>query len=624
MNKMLLTEGVSHRVFHFTTLSSLYSISDEEVPKIQLSKAERDEDVKIGTFKIRDKYGNEKVITYPNYLSLSRSPASYVGYVFMRFIKTGGEWSGALVRLELNSRLLNSDFKGMPVNYFTEKEKKDEYKLLKPININGLKLEPEDKIYVGLSGQVYVNHEPLSEKYNDDVLYALRNPEIAKRNMKGKTGISKDWANFRGVPGIKDKDGKSLHKKGMLRRLSMDLPIDFDQETRIESERNLLNEYEDRIFSFKDEIDFNRYVERIDLYLPRTILNAEGSARKKNYRIYAMLGQIYRKFGNKFFLYDSLVGFNSVNIRDSINLKDTENFENFKNVDIESKFFDNEEDFSREVKTDFTNNDLSTLGIYLSFIAYHPENTLQEFKENVKSICRQCGLNKWDTYDGVKNYTEEIVERSIVSLENFNDNAFFDGFTYHIRNYRYGTDTLRVRLLNIIDDIANSEIRYSADKYFNGETSTISTMAKNKWILGYSSKFARPNNINNNKKSLGEEIKFAEESILNRSAIRSNEKDDLAQQIAMEKKAPKAKKIKMKQNDSEPFKIAADKINKGIPPTKADKPQKMFVVSTKNGVFKAPAEDPEKLFSYIQNRFPKLSTSAIQQLINNPANYINV
>ena len=612
MNKMLLTEGVSHRVFHFTTLSSLYSMSDEEVPKIQLSKAEKDEDIKIGTFKARDKHGNEKIITYPNYLSLSRSPASYVGYVFMRFIKTGGEWSGALVRLELNSRLLNSDFKGMPVNYFQEKEKKDEYKLLKPININGLKLTPKDGIFVGVSGQVYVNGEPLSEEYNDNVLYALRDPKIAKRSMKGKNGISKDWTNFRGIPGIKNKTEKFLHKKGMLKRVSIDLPIDFDQETRIESERNLLNEYEDRIFSFKDEIDFNRYVERIDLYLPRTILNAEGLARKKNYRIYAMLGQIYRKFGDKFFLYDNLVGFNSVNIRDSVKLKDTENFENFKNVDIESKFFDNKEDFSREVKTDFTNNDLSTLGIYISFIAYHPENTLQEFKENVKSICRQCGLNKWNTYDGVKNYTEEIVERSIVSLENFNDSAFFDGFTFHIRNYRYGTDILR------------KEIKYSADKYFNGETSTISTIAKNKWILGYNSKFARPNNINNNKKSLDKEIKFAEKSILNRNAIRSDEKDALTHQIAMEKKAQKAKKIKMKKIDSDPLRMAADKVNKGIPSTKAGKPQRMFAVNTKNGVFTAPSEDPEKLFSYIQNKFPKLNTSAIQKLINNPANYINV
>ena len=572
-SKKLLTEGVSQRVFHFTTLSSLYSMSEGDPPTIQLSDSTRPSDKKLCSFKVRDKNGEEKVITYPYYLSLSRTPFSFVGYVFMRFIKTGGEWSGALVRLELNSRLLNSDFIGRPVNFFNDGEdeirqgmEKDKYKLIKNIKINGLKLTKEDSIFVGKSGQVYVNGKPLSQKYNDSVLYALRNPNVAQRDLSGKMGIAKDWNNFRAIPGSKSKGDRILRGKGMVKKSSMDLPVDFDQEIRAESERNLMSEYEDRIFSFKSEIDFNRYVERVDIYLPRNIIDAEGSGRKTNYRLYAMFGQIYRAFGDKVFLYDSLVAFNSVNIRNSSSIEDTFNQRNFKNVDIESKILGNEEDFSREVKTDFNNDNLNTLGIYLSFIAYHPEDTLQDFKNNVKSICRQCGLNKWDSYDGIKDYTPELLERSIISLSNFDEDSLFNAFSYSIRNYRYGTDILRVRLLNSLDKIANVEIKYSADRYFGGKENSISTIAKNKWEIGYNSKFARPDNINNTKKLLGKETKIAERMLSDRLSTRDSEKEALAQQIAMEKKASKTKKVN-KPSDSIPFKAAADKVSVDSPKT---------------------------------------------------------
>ena len=557
-NKFLLTEGVSQRVFHFTTLSNLYAMSEGHPPKLQLSDSTRPSDKKLCSFKVSDKNGKEKVITYPYYLSLSRSPSSFVGYVFMRFIKTGGEWSGALVRLELNSRLLNSDFIGRPVNFFNEGEKevkqemeKDKYKLISNINVNGLKLTRYDTIFVGRSGQVYVNGRPLSQKYNDEVLHALRNPDIAQRDLSGKMGIAKDWGNFRTIPGGINKGDKILRSKGMPKKSSMILPNNFDQEIRAESERNLMSEYEDRIFSFKSEMDFNRYVERVDIYLPRNILDAKGSSRKMSYRLYAMFGQIYRTFGNKVFLYDSLVSFNSVNIRDASSLEKCLNKRNFKEVDIQSKISGNEEDFSREVKTDFNNDNLGTLGIYLSFIAYHPEDTLQDFKNNVKSICRQCGLNKWDTYDGVKDYTPELLERSIISLSNFDESSIFDSFAYNIRNYRYGTDILRIRLLSALDEIANEEIQYSANRYFNGKVNSISTIAKNKWAIGYDSEFSNLKNINNTKKLLSKETKNAEETLSDRLHIKDNEKAYLAQKIKMEKKENISKSI--------PFKSAADK-----------------------------------------------------------------
>lgn len=494
--KEILNESVSQIVFHFTTLTNLYSMCCVTDGKIALSVATRPSDVRMSTV------GDKK---YPYYLSLTRSPSSMQGYVYMRYLKTGGEWSGALVRLEMNSRLLNSDFKGAPVNYYNELHPLDFYIAINDVfygHGRGTKYISKNDIFcVDLNGIVYKlvgkELEQVSNNVNQQVLYIIRNTKYFKRLTEGNAAISdyakgrtswygdfdkysygKQWDNFRAIPNSND---KAIYGRGRLKRNSFELPNDFIQRNKVESERNRMREYEDRVYSDSNVMDIERYVERIDIYIPREIISGNKD-RRKSYYIYSVLGALFRsKFANKIFVYDNLVGFNSVNIRNSINLGNFKN-KNYAPIDMQQHINNGVEgvDYNRKVADELNNDDIKFISKYISFLAYFMVvNKCGEFRYNsfdgaIGSICRALGLHRWLSYDGIISYTSKIKQESWTFYENVEDfnNAYFSQFSWDYRNYKSTATYPKMKLLSKMDSLTS--------KLTNANTpSELSTIIKN-------------------------------------------------------------------------------------------------------------------------------------------------
>ncbi len=100
----LIKESVNSNVYHFTTLNNMYSIA--QLDTIQFS---RSVDSKV------DAMVNKN---YQYHLSLQRTPVINMGYVHGRTQTKDNDWN-YIVRIEFNGDKLNRDFKGEPVNYFS-------------------------------------------------------------------------------------------------------------------------------------------------------------------------------------------------------------------------------------------------------------------------------------------------------------------------------------------------------------------------------------------------------------------------------------------------------------------------------------------------------------------------
>lgn len=236
----VINEGISSRVFHFCPLSAMYSIAKDD--KIMLSSSDRASDTRMSG-------------GYPYFLSLSRTASSAVGYQRMRISGTGRQWSSALVRIELDGRLLNSSFKGSPQNYFTDADDS--------------KIKHDGVVYSIVPGKT-----------------TLQKKELNRYAKQAETDSKGDFIVPRGRP---SKHGYTDYK--ML-------------------DRNQMHEYEDRLVSNSPEIkNADKYIVRIDILMRRKWTDAG---------IFAQVGEIIRRYGKKVHIYNSEVAFNSFNVRNSI------------------------------------------------------------------------------------------------------------------------------------------------------------------------------------------------------------------------------------------------------------------------------------------------------------------
>lgn len=255
--QQLLLERVSSVVYHCLPLDAMFNIARHG--EMLFSTSTNNSDNKLS-------YG------YPYYLSLSRTKTTAVGYANMRMNtwqkSNNPEWE-FIVRLKFNGDLINTRFKGVPVNYFnTATQGKERLDMLNKIKNNEIR------------GVIH-KYDNLNNLSNGD--------------------FSHEKYNFDGV----------------------------DAETKENTMIHLSLEYEDRILSKKREwSDFDKYVDEIDILIPREFLISDfkRNVTKKSDKLYKCQF-ISQKYGDKvkFFIDDKTFNYQTnrgVDFQTLINLFD--------------------------------------------------------------------------------------------------------------------------------------------------------------------------------------------------------------------------------------------------------------------------------------------------------------
>jgi hypothetical protein len=394
--KNIINEGISPIVWHFCPINSMYYIAEKNA--FQCTSSEHNRSDKLLTslpkqlkkgYTKKEKYGNgeERTVTkdagerftiddsnittidpkynkiYNYYMCVSRTPNSRLGYQGRRRTE-GGMWS-CFCRIELDGYKLMSDFKGMPVNYFTD------FNSLADIDKDVKHYISNNKMTKTKTGkdkvvqQVYTNrkdgkYELLSEDNKN--YFTDNNTEL----INGKRGTYLNKIST-------TKDGKKAIKKEFMPYNNTDV-VDSDR-----TDMRQMSEYEDRIFSNKKFIDkFKKYIIRIDIFASKM--------SEKSEEILYEIKKITEYLPGRVFLYDNEVAFNSRNINYSINKGRTVNYNN-----ISTNFLDN-----IDTSKDFLLNskDASILGRYYSaqickLFLFEEANGKRAFKGDIKVLKRQ-------------------------------------------------------------------------------------------------------------------------------------------------------------------------------------------------------------------------------------------
>lgn len=436
-NKTFIKESISSTVFHFCPLSTMYEISETNSFKLaKTGKYESDTRMNSLPTHIR----GEK-ITYPYYMCFSRTPSTLVGYQLMRINQTKNEWLNSLVRMEIDGDALNSNYKGMPVNFFNEKSP---------------------------SGD-------LAKKYKD----------------------AKNWDNFKAIPNKNgDKSDSILFGKGLLKTKSMPkINPDIHKRGRVSSseigrpkvdyqelERNRLSEYEDRIYSFNEYVpNANRYIRRIDILLSPRML--------KQYNVLVMVNKIISKYGvDKVFVFDSQIAFNSMNIRNQVS-KSKLRLNAYSDIGTNNVYDANK--MTQDVNFELRNTDLDALSMIIAMTAFIPNFSRELFANRVEEICHILGLDRWGFYDKTIDYTNDILNYCINKL----NKTFFDAivgysktfptYTQYVATYekRNGGKKSLMNLMNSLINLAKKEAISFSMKYCGGENISPQVATKRKCLL---------------------------------------------------------------------------------------------------------------------------------------------
>ena len=419
LNKTFIKESISSTVFHFCPLSTMYEIS--ETNSFKLAKTGKYEsDMRMNSLPTHIK---DEKITYPYYMCFSRTPSTLVGYQLMRINQTKNEWVNSLVRIEIDGEALNYNYKGMPVNFFKEK------------NPSG----------------------DLAKKYK----------------------YAQDWDNFKAIPNKNGSKGDSiLFGKGLLKTKSIPkVNPDIHKRGRTSKsdigrlkvdyqalERNRLSEYEDRIYSTKGYIpNANKYIKRIDILLsPKTL---------KQYNVLVMVNKIISRYGiDKVFVYDSQIAFNSMNIRNQIS-KSKLDLSAYSDIGTENIY--DAKKISQDVNFELRNADLDALSMIIAMTAFNPNFSKEMFVERVREICNEVGLNEWVFYDKTIDYTDSIINYCINKI----NKTFFDPvvgyyktfptYTQYIASFekRNGGKKSLMNLINSLITLAKKEAISFSMKY---------------------------------------------------------------------------------------------------------------------------------------------------------------
>ena len=332
--KTIINEGISPLVWHFCPLNSMYYIAENDEFKCTPSDHNRSDQVltslpkqlKAGgerhflgdltNSKLDTKLNPEYNKIYNYYMCVSRTPYSRTGYQGRRRSE-GGDWS-CFCRIELDGYKLMSDFKGMPVNYFT--------------NMNSLAGDNDIRHYIAkdkasktklgkdrVTQQIYTNDKKGNYTLFEGDDEYLTNDEIA--NGKRGTVVNRITHTQNG--------GQKIRSHF----------IPYNNTDNVDSDKTYIrqmSEYEDRIFSPNEMIpNFHKYIIRVDVLLSDTV------AKKEVVRY--ELKKIMDYLPGKVFIYNNEVAFNSRNIRYSINQGKTNGYNNISadflnNVDASKKY----------------------------------------------------------------------------------------------------------------------------------------------------------------------------------------------------------------------------------------------------------------------------------------------
>jgi hypothetical protein len=309
----LLKEGISQTVFHFCPLNSLYFIVNNDEFVCTPSTHNRTDQI-LTSLPKQLKTGGERYFmdpkkkddaltklnpeynkTYNYYMCVSRSPYSRTGYQGRRR-SSGGGWT-SYARIELDGSLLNSRFKGMPVNYFTDVNRLANHNNIKHYVQTQDKGEINEKLYTTDSNGNYSRYDV--NRGENDVL----TPDQVANAQRG-TYINKLSRTASGKPTI----------KGHFMPYNNQGTVDSD-----ETDMRQMTEYEDRIYTNQEKIQkFNKYIVRVDIYVSKNDFKSDT--------VLYELKKIQNVLGDKVFIYDNEAAFNSRNIRYSINKGRTNTF----------------------------------------------------------------------------------------------------------------------------------------------------------------------------------------------------------------------------------------------------------------------------------------------------------
>ena len=267
-----INEGVSQKLYHFCPINSLYGISESN-EFVLTPISERTSDAKMTSLPI----SNDERKQWDYYMCFSRTPSSLVGYVNMRRNKTGGTlWKTSLVRIEVDGSLLQSNYKGMPVNYFNDKN-------LSKINHN---YEYSEEIVTDSQGRQHKIKTPINTVQGKNGNIYSKQSIITSL---GKGSKLKQKIMPRYTPHRDDGD---------IRRGRKVVTVDYGV-----LDRNQMSEYEDRIFSNKPTIpNAKKYIKRIDIYINKGFLKDNN---KSSYDILYMLKHIINTFGDIVYIFST-------------------------------------------------------------------------------------------------------------------------------------------------------------------------------------------------------------------------------------------------------------------------------------------------------------------------------
>lgn len=465
MNNILLTEGVSPIVYHFTTIPLMQKIASSDsfifsdLNDSLSSKKKYKIDSRMNTI------GDKK---YRYYLCLSRTPSSMMGYALMRWLGTSNDWSNALVRIELDGNTLNARFKGRAVDYFGGDDE-SEYS-----NIAGYKLAKKGEMRKIIPNnnvqKFFINPTPENIKLgiNPKVLTRVRASEFEDR-IFSDTQVHKHIDRY-----IKRIDILATENtlnnpyyinliKYIINRFNYNMVV-FNPKTKKYEYKNT-NESRNIVFIYDNIPAFN------SMNVRAAVNNKLENKPSKVFYLQKSSGNVEIPFTSPSDLTNKIqkllpnLSIDSINriISNPKNYKDVQNngkdFSNFSYAYNGESFFEkNGKDIN--IVSSFP-SDVGGLCGYILAIAYKEDYTPENFRDNVFFLCNKCGISNWETYNGSVDYSEGIYRKCVDILDrgDITSGSLSQAYgSFLKKNIGNGGVINLINRLNIFADYENSRI----------------------------------------------------------------------------------------------------------------------------------------------------------------------
>lgn len=267
--KLLISEQLSSKVYHFTSIRAAYDIIHNNEMFCQSALAGGGADDR-----------NKK---YKFYVSLSRTKSTKIGF--------GSNGNGRpRARIELDGDLLNQNFKGQAVNYWGAHDLLNKYTYMR--HASGMR---DDYVYMEVN-EDDVPRDAVIVKKDKWVSYPTKNsPDyikvgntiFRKQHNKENTNPQIAWA-------YKETNGIPEDKLNVISDWDFKYPLTssplyvkhegktFKKERAIPNElaKHVDNEIEDRLFTDKSVIDnIRKYIKRVDIFIGDFNELEEGTKR---------------------------------------------------------------------------------------------------------------------------------------------------------------------------------------------------------------------------------------------------------------------------------------------------------------------------------------------------------